>query len=183
MEDLRIRPAKSNDLHTLRELGIRTFTESFAEFNTEEDMSLYLLEAFSVEKIADDLQNPEVLFLIAESEGIAVGYVKLNSGAAQCEPMGEYSVEIERVYVGKAFQNRGIGKRLLDAGISTARTRGAAAVWLGVWEHNPGAIRFYGRNGFTTFGSHPFMLGNDLQTDILMRRSIVPSEKGQGRHQ
>ena len=180
MEDVLIRLATPYDLHTLRELGIRTFTESFSEFNTEEDMSLYLREAFSAEKTTGDLENPEVRFLIAETEGIAVGYVKLNSGAAQSEPMGEDSVEIERVYVAKAFQNRGIGKRLLDAGVSTARSQGAFVVWLGVWEHNPGAMRFYGRNGFTAFGKHPFMLGNDLQTDILMKLSIVQTEKGKG---
>ena len=41
-------------------------------------------------------------------------------------------------------------------------------IWLGVWEHNVSAIRFYERNQFQLFGKHSFILGSDEQTDLLM---------------
>lgn len=44
---------------------------------------------------------------------------------------------------------------------------------LGVWEHNHRALRFYEKNGFIAFGTHIFQLGNDQQTDILMKKSVA----------
>jgi ribosomal protein S18 acetylase RimI-like enzyme len=56
--------------------------------------------------------------------------------------------------------------------IARARRRGAATLWLGVWERNARGIRFYQREGFTHVGAHPFILGRDVQTDWIMVRSL-----------
>jgi diamine N-acetyltransferase len=50
--------------------------------------------------------------------------------------------------------------------------QGCDTVWLGVWEHNPRAIAFYEKWGFEKFGAHDFLLGTDLQTDILMKKKL-----------
>jgi ribosomal protein S18 acetylase RimI-like enzyme len=66
-------------------------------------------------------------------------------------------------------QGQAIGQSLLDHAKQLAKEQNAHFLWLGVWEHNPGAIRFYERNGFQKFGEHPFILGKDVQNDFLMR--------------
>jgi ribosomal protein S18 acetylase RimI-like enzyme len=46
------------------------------------------------------------------------------------------------------------------------------SIWLGVWEKNHNAIGFYTKNGFITFDKHLFLLGDDQQTDLLMKLEI-----------
>jgi ribosomal protein S18 acetylase RimI-like enzyme len=50
--------------------------------------------------------------------------------------------------------------------------RGSGVAWLGVWEHNPRAITFYGKLGFVACGEQVFPLGNDPQRDIVMARPL-----------
>ena len=45
-------------------------------------------------------------------------------------------------------------------------------LWLGVWGKNPKAIGFYQRMGFVTYDKHIFKLGDDLQTDLLMKLEL-----------
>lgn len=47
--------------------------------------------------------------------------------------------------------------------------RNKKILWLGVWQENKGAIQFYERHGFQKFGTHPYFIGSDEQTDWLMR--------------
>ena len=65
------------------------------------------------------------------------------------------------------------GNHLMEACLNLARQGGHKVIWLGVWEHNPRAISFYEKWGFEKFGSHLFMLGNDLQTDLLMKKNLI----------
>jgi diamine N-acetyltransferase len=82
-------------------------------------------------------------------------------------------VEIERIYVQNAYQGLKIGKALFDKAVSVAKERKASYLWLGVWEENHKAIAFYEKNGFLAFDKHIFMLGNDPQTDIMMKLMLV----------
>ena len=82
-------------------------------------------------------------------------------------------MEIERIYATRAFQGRGIGKRLMATALEAAQEAGVNWVWLGVWEHNQKAIAFYERQGFEPFGRHSFRLGDDEQTDVMMKKKIA----------
>jgi ribosomal protein S18 acetylase RimI-like enzyme len=74
--------------------------------------------------------------------------------------------------VDKVHHGRGIAHQLMEAAIADAAARGAATLWLGVWEHNTRAQAFYRKFGFVDVGSHTFVLGTDVQTDRLMARTI-----------
>ena len=45
-------------------------------------------------------------------------------------------------------------------------------LWLGVWEKNEKAIRFYEKNNFKIFSSHEFKMGDEIQTDFLMKLNL-----------
>ena len=49
-----------------------------------------------------------------------------------------------------------------------AAARGAQTMWLGVWERNFRAQKFYRKFSFADIGTHTFVLGHDRQTDLLM---------------
>ncbi len=172
MEHLDIYPIGPSEVAQLQAIGRQTFFETFAEHNTEENMKKYLEEGFSVEKLTHELQHPDARFYFAAVNGQVIGYLKLNFGAAQTELKDKNALEIERIYVKKAFHGQKVGQMLYEKAMQLARESAVQYVWLGVWENNQRALRFYEKNGFVAFGQHIFTLGNEAQTDIMMRLDL-----------
>lgn len=170
---MRITSLTVSDVSILRGIARDTFIETFSEANKAEDMERYLTENFSEEQLARELSNPDSFFYVAEVNGHVVGYLKLNTAHAQTEPQAADALEIERIYVLSSYHGHGVGQALYHHAMSVAEDRKASYVWLGVWEHNHRALRFYEKNGFIAFGTHIFQLGNDQQTDILMKKSVA----------
>lgn len=173
MASVIINKASAGDLETIQNLGRQTFHETFAESNSEEAMKTYLEESFSTEKVRSELNNPDSYFFIAWEEDIPVGYLKLNSGPAQTELQDDdISLEIERIYVKKSHHGQKIGQLLYDKALETAQSLKKEYLWLGVWEQNLRALNFYRKNGFEVFGNHTFRLGDDEQTDLMMKKIL-----------
>lgn len=164
--------ANRNDVDRLQQISRQTFAETFAASNTEENMKKYLEEAYSLEKLTAEIQDHNARFYFAKVGGEVVGYLKLNSGVAQTELKDERALEIERIYVLSSWHGKQVGQLLYDKAIEVARELKADYIWLGVWEENHKAIRFYERNGFIAFDKHIFRLGDDEQTDMLMKRAV-----------
>jgi ribosomal protein S18 acetylase RimI-like enzyme len=80
-------------------------------------------------------------------------------------------LEIERIYVLGQYQSKKVGQLLFEKAIETAKQLSASYIWLGVWEENSRAISFYKRNGFEVFDKHVFKLGEEEQTDLMMKRA------------
>jgi len=170
--NLKIRRGKAVDAGLLAELGARTFSETFAADNTPEDMAAYVASSFSPEQLTAELADPQCLFQIAETNGVAVGYAMLRSGGALDSVTGDKPIELVRLYVSRESLGSGVGAALMQACIAEAKQSGYETLWLGVWEHNHRAQAFYRKWNFHDVGTHVFHLGEDLQTDILMQRSI-----------
>jgi len=130
-------------------------------------MEAYCQLAFSEEKIMEELSNDDSLFYFMKSGDITIGYFKINIRSAQTEPIDD-GFEIERIYLLSPYQGIGFGQLMFNKILELAQKMNKTHLWLGVWEKNDGAIRFYERNGFKKFAKHDFMLGQDLQTDFLM---------------
>jgi len=157
----------------LQRLGRQTFYETFAWGNTPENMQHYLDTTFSEDALADEITCPDSGIYIARNGIQSVGYMKINRGLAMGEFREENCLEIERLYVLKEFQGRSVGQLLLNKAIEVARICSVAFIWLGVWEKNERAIRFYEKNGFVPVGSHIYRVGIDEQTDLLMKLRIL----------
>lgn len=167
-----IRRGSGPDADLLAELGARTFSETFAADNTLENMQKYLAASFNLEQQVAELAEASSVFLIAEIEGVAVGYAKLSGGEALLEVKGDKPIELVRLYVSQEWLGRGVGEALMRACIDEARTAGYQTLWLGVWEHNNRARAFYRKWEFKEVGQHVFQLGEDRQTDVLMKRDV-----------
>lgn len=167
-----IKEVSLNDLPLLQEISRQTFTETFFEHNTPENMKKYLEERFSEKKLSAELSNPESEFYFALCENRVIGYLKLNTGAAQTEPLSGNVLEIERIYVLKEFHGKNAGLILFEKALQRGAERKSEYIWLGVWEKNLRAIRFYTKNGFIESGRHIFRLGDEEQTDIIMKRIL-----------
>jgi len=164
---------KLNDLTVLLEIAKKTFVDAFEKDNNPDDFNTYISSAFSEEQLKKELLNSDCHFYFAYLEEILVGYFKINEGGAQNEHFEQASIELERIYVRNTFQKQGLGKLLLLKAIEIARARKVSFLWLGVWEENRAAIRFYERYGFEKFDKHPYYIGNDKQLDWLLKFTLV----------
>ncbi|QNR85799.1 GNAT family N-acetyltransferase [Pedobacter riviphilus] len=173
MEQIIIERTTLADIKKLQEIGRTTFSEAFAAVNTEENMKEYLEKGFSEEKLTGELSNQDSQFYFALLDGKVIGYLKINTGQAQTEKLNLDALEIERIYILKAFYGQKVGQLLYQKAIDIAHEIRASYVWLGVWEENYRALRFYEKNGFITFNKHKFWLGDDEQTDLMMKKVLV----------
>lgn len=175
MQEISIKKVTPSDLATLQSIGRKTFLETFAQHNTEQNMARYLTESFSDEKLLSEINNDGSEFYFAHSGEEVIGYLKINTGISQTELKNGNSLEVERIYVDQAYHGKKVGQLLYEWAVNIAKIRGYDFVWLGVWEHNARALRFYEKNGFVPFDKHVFLLGNDEQTDIMMKKTLEPA--------
>ncbi|HTH38324.1 MAG TPA: GNAT family N-acetyltransferase [Pyrinomonadaceae bacterium] len=174
MSEILIRQAVPEDAKVLTDLAYTTFWDAFAHHpkNAPDDLNYYMRQAFSLEQIASELANAKNIFLIGELENEAAGYAKIIIDNIEPGITAERPVELNRLYSHQRFLGQGVGQTLMEACFDRARQEDRDVMWLGVWEYNPRAQRFYEKNGFRVVGSHTFLLGDDPQTDLLMQRSI-----------
>ena len=173
MSLISIHPVSSSDLKILVDLSRKFFFDSFNHMNTPDNMKEYMDRAFNPDQLLSELRNSMSEFYFITVDNDIAGYLKLNKDTAQSDIRDETSLEIERIYVDQAFQGKGLGAVLMTKAVERAKDLNLQYIWLGVWEKNTDAKRFYERHGFVEFGSHEFKMGDDVQTDILMRRETV----------
>ncbi len=163
-------PVGEKEIGLLHRLSVETFKETFEAENKKEDLLAYLNQKMSTVQLKKELNNPFSSFFFATYKKQMAGYLKLNFDNAQTENvLNNQAFEIERIYLLKEYQNKGLGTELFEAAIQIGKEKGYSTLWLGVWEKNRSALQFYQKKGLITFGSHCFQLGSDPQTDLLMR--------------
>ena len=172
MTEQTIRRATEADAALLAQLGARTFYDAFAAQNTPENMTAYLTKTFGTELQRAELADPQNSFLIAEDDGVAIGYAHLRTGKPPASVSDSEAIELVRLYVSASLQSAGVGGRLMDACLNEARQGGYQTIWLGVWQQNIRAQAFYKRWNFSIVGEHTFQLGDDPQMDWLMKRPV-----------
>jgi ribosomal protein S18 acetylase RimI-like enzyme len=166
------RIATTSDVDLLRELGVKTFSDTFREFNTPENMRIYLMKNFSRQQIEEEVTDPAGEFLLVYDGDVCVGYARMRTSKTPNELVAP-AVEIERLYAVKEYIGKNVGGALMNSCLARAKEKKFKTVWLGVWEKNIRAIRFYEKYGFAKFGDHIFMLGDDAQTDWLMKKNVA----------
>lgn len=172
MESIALVKLNTSHLNELVSLSRQTFITAFGNQNEPKYLNPYLDQAFSLQVLKSELENPLIEYYFAQINDKSVGYLKLNQGFAQSDLKEEHALELERIYVLQNHQGKQIGQYMLDFFIQRAKELNKPSVWLGVWEKNLRAIEFYKRNGFKIVSSHAFNLGGDIQTDLIMKRSV-----------
>jgi len=160
------------DLPILRTLAMETFANTYRHLNTPENFKLYVDKAFDESQLKKEINDPESTFYFLHSKTNPIGYIKINEGEAQNEKRPTDHLELERIYLAKAQQGNGYGRVMIDFVKEIARAKGKSVIWLGVWQKNANAIGFYESQGFEKAGTHDFVLGDDVQTDWLMKMRI-----------
>jgi len=171
---LKIRFATLDDAEPLTKMAWQSFYDAFADHpkNAPDDLKSYMDEAFSVAAISNELQDPEVFFLLAEIGDRIVGYAKLKQNSCEDCVSGENPLELCRLYSVNEYIGKGIGRTLMLKCLEFAAEHEHDTFWLGVWEYNYRAQEFYKKFGFERCGEHVFQLGSDPQIDWVFERKI-----------
>lgn len=172
MSPVTIRYATIDDAELVADLSRQTFYETFAAQNSKENMDMHMAQYYAPEKIQAELKDPFSIFLLAYDGNRLAGYAKMNEHVKEESRSMDNPIEIERIYSINSMIGKGVGKKLMEKCLAIASEKNKKEIWLGVWENNYRAIEFYTRFGFEKFGEHNFPVGNDPQTDWLMKKEL-----------
>ncbi|HSM13023.1 MAG TPA: GNAT family N-acetyltransferase [Thermoanaerobaculia bacterium] len=167
-----IRAATVADAGAVAALAEATFRDAYVGAPGEA-LDVYCAEAFGAEVQRRELEDPRVEMLVAESGGEMVGYVQLVEEGAPACVAARPAIELRRIYLRRDWHGTGLAHDLFERACERARSRGAATLWLGVWEGNPRAIRFYEKAGFRVVGEQSFELGFERQRDLVLALPLV----------
>lgn len=138
-------------------------------------MEDYLSTNFTPTIIAKELVDANKKTHVACVDGKVAAFLILTKGTTEecVEHIPESErIEVQRVYADPNVQGRGVAFKLMEAAMEIAKKEGYKHAWLGVWENNVRATRFYEKFGFQKVGEHTFMLGSDAQLDYIFAREL-----------
>jgi ribosomal protein S18 acetylase RimI-like enzyme len=172
MEKITIRRSNFEDTAAMRDVAIRSYTDTFSDSNTPENMEAFFTESYSLSKLQDEYYEPlSVLYLACDGEKV-VGFLRLRVNDEVKNELGENTIELQRLYIDTAYHGKQIGKHLMEKALIYARENRYDWIWLGVWERNFNAQHFYTKWGFEKFGEHVFQMGDDPQIDWLLKKKL-----------
>lgn len=154
----------------------RLFRDTYVDGYDPSDIDAYVAQSFSAAKQSSEITEPGGRVLVIEDDvnGL-LGFAHLRQTPAPAALDGRFALEISRFYVDRPWHGRGLARVLMSACIAEARSRGADALWLLVYQDNPRAVAFYEKSGFSRAGTQPFTLGSRVDQDWLMVRVIAGS--------
>jgi ribosomal protein S18 acetylase RimI-like enzyme len=168
---LRADPSQAGEIAALAR---ETFLQTYGGTSIEEDLAGYVDEHFTEEGIRRELENPDFQFLTAWVGDVLTGYAKLRRDRQPRGISETRCLQLERIYILKAYQARGIGQQLIDTIRGMASAAGDRILWLQVWQKNEQALAFYHKAGFTICDTAAFHLGSKVTQDYIMRSDIYP---------
>lgn len=169
---LKTRFCTIEDAALVADMSRQTFYETFASENSAENMDKFMRSQFTREALIKEVGEEGNIFFLAYDDEKPVGYVRMKESDKLPELNDKTAIEIVRIYAVAGAIGKGVGSALMQKCIDVALEKKKEVIWLGVWEKNKKAIDFYTRWGFEKFGTHIFMLGDDPQTDWLMKKEL-----------
>lgn len=149
------------DFDAIRQVAWDTWESAYGAFIPEKDRRSFHEDYYSFPKLTDLYNLEHADGCVVELDGVIVGYSKSYWSAQRKEFF------ITSLYVLPEYQNRGLGKKMLDFGINTARKYKVDRVWLGVMVKNQPAVEWYERQDFHFVETRPFTIGNTTIDDFI----------------
>lgn len=165
--DFTIRRATVEDAAALQDLACRTFYDTFVGTAAEEDFPAAFAVWFNIPALEARITDERTEVLMAEdATGKPAGFAIFRRDAPPFPAQHAEGFELQNLYLETWAHGTGLAQELMQRYFDSARAHGLDFLWLGVWEHNYRAQRFYTKMGFAYTGhDHPFPIHNTPQTD------------------
>ena len=172
--DAPIRLAHPDDADALATLKLATFRETFVEGFAipypPADLATFEAEAYHPAKVAAELADAARRTWVAERDGRLIGYAQVGPCKLPHPDARPADGELYQLYVTRAAQGTGAGRRLLDRAIGYLEVVRPGPLWVGVWAHNHRAKAIYTARGFEFMASYRFLVGDWVDEDQIYRR-------------
>jgi diamine N-acetyltransferase len=169
---IRIRKAKSEEVPAVRELAIEVYSDTFADQNTPANLKAFYDETYTIEKFKTEFQEAGSALYLALDDLKIVGFLRLRKNREVEKELGPNTIELHRMYIHRQYHGTSASRLLMKKAIGYAVEKKFEWIWLGVWEKNFRAQKFYSKWNFDRFGEHVFQMGDDPQTDWLLKRKL-----------
>lgn len=166
--EITIRRITSADVTALSAIAKQTFFDTFTGTCTAADMNSFLEDYFNEQQIAKELGNANDYFFFAEMDNKPAGYIRFMEDYDNLPLIKQWkAMELKRIYVLKEYHGQGIAQQLMQFCIDFCVKENYDVIYLGVWEHNQRAQKFYEKYDFVNSGhTHNFPIGSTPQTDL-----------------
>jgi ribosomal protein S18 acetylase RimI-like enzyme len=162
---MRLREAIVQDAAPLAAFATRAFWDTYRDIDEPADIASYVSEHFTADALSTVIGDPTSTTLLAEIGAQLVGYAQLRIGEPPACVSGPAPIELARLYLSSELIGRGYGSTLMLAVQAKAKSLGGQTLWLGVYDRNVRAVRFYERFGFTNVGGKEFLFGGHVYVD------------------
>lgn len=165
-------------LPQLQKLMRTVFTETFGHLYPPSDLAAYLDTAYATDQLRTELTDKWNFWQLVDAGGEAVAYLEcVPAHLPHPEVRPEAHGEIERIYVLRSQQGKGLGRTLMRVAIDHLTERyGDEPQWLGVWSENLRAQALYRSFGFEKVGEYQFPVGDTLDHEFIFCRFPEPKE-------
>ena len=164
------------DLPTIQRLLLETWLDAYEAFIPRADLIGYLHSHYSQAKLDTLFADPDVTGLVAELDGLVIGYAKLYHARE------EQRFYLHQLYVLPARQGLGLGHRLMAWAEERAHALGADRIWLGVMVKNAQAVAWYQKLGYTVTETSPFVMGSTTVDHYIGYLPLPLPKPGAQRH-
>jgi ribosomal protein S18 acetylase RimI-like enzyme len=169
---IKIRKAKIEEVPAVRELAIEVYNDTFAEHNTPENLEAFFKDSYGLERFTTEFTEPETALYVALDELKIIGFLRLRKSSEVDKYLGTNHLELHRLYIHRDYHGSAVSKMFMEEALAYAKKEKFEWIWLGVWEKNFRAQKFYSKWGFERFSEHVFQMGDDPQTDWLLKRKL-----------
>jgi len=170
-----LRPATAADVPALAALKLACFRETFlGDFAIPyppDDLALFERESYGPAQVAAEIADPaHASWVCADGAGTLLAYAHAGPCKLPHPEVTARSGELYQIYVRRAAQGMGLGKRLLSTAIGWLEARYPGPLWIGVWSGNDRAQAVYAGQGFRKVGDYHFMVGAHRDAEFIFRR-------------
>jgi GNAT superfamily N-acetyltransferase len=174
VEEIKIEKLESNKIELLREVALKSYSDHYLHLWHDEG-KWYKDTFFSHEKLTEEFKDANAQFFVAFYNDEPVGFLKLNIDANLKGFEDRRGLELERIYLTKEAEGKGIGRKLVEETFAIAKLHNKNLVWLKAMDTSEGAINFYKKMGFAITGTHKLkhhLMKEELRGMVIMSKEL-----------
>lgn len=174
MKEISIKKLNVEDALLLSEVAKKAYADHYLHL-WHDGGRWYMETCFSVKKLTAELNNLNAVFYLAFYNNAPAGFLKLNIDAPLESWKEKNALELERIYLTKDSEGKGIGRKLVELAAEVAKENNKDFVWLKAMDTSAGPIEFYKKMNFEICGTYRLphtMMKAELRGMVIMKRRI-----------
>jgi ribosomal protein S18 acetylase RimI-like enzyme len=165
--------AELGDAGKIANFAKDTFVETFGQYYKREDLQFHLDANYKVGSFKEKIQDPEhFIYLASDSTKELIGFLSLGRVKLPLKDLTSDDRELQQLYVLKQYHHKKIGFQLMQMALDNLKESSCRRLFLGVWENNFKAQKFYSLFGFQPYGEYLYPVGNHVDRELIWVKEL-----------